>query len=98
MLGISKQAITAWLAEPEDPLKERTPNIEYLLVIADFLEVSLDRLMGRSIPEDEKLKPIRAFALQVAGALQAKLPLDFVQEAVPAKGKTKSKKRKRPRE
>lgn len=78
--------------ESEDP-QPRTPNVEYLLEIADFLEVSLDRLMGRSIPEDETLKSIRDFALKVASAVEGKLPIDFDQ----TEGKSKKKKRKKTR-
>ena len=74
-LGIRPQAISAWLRSGESGGdEERTPSVETLLEIADILEVSLDRLMGRSIPQDETLKVVHEHLQSIAEAIGAKLP------------------------
>ena len=73
-LGVRPQAIAAWLRPPESGEdEERTPNVETLLQIADVLGVSLDRLMGRRMPEDKVLWDLQQQLERVAGAIRAKL-------------------------
>ena len=75
-LGVEPQRITAWLREPEGPDDEdRTPNIEYVLEIADFLEVSLDRVMGRIPPGCDLLEQLYQHHHDVAQALKQTLPV-----------------------
>lgn len=75
-LGFEPQRITAWLRKPAGPDEEdRTPNIEYVLDMADFLEVSLDRVMGRVPPGGDVLKQLYQHHHQVAEALKQTLPI-----------------------
>ena len=68
------QAVAAWLRPPKSRQdEERTPNVETLLEIADVLGVSLDRLMGRRMAEDEVLWELQQQLERVAASIGAKL-------------------------
>ena len=73
-LGVRLQAVAAWLRPPKSRQdEERTPNVETLLQIADVLGVSLDRLMGRRMPDDDVLWEVQQHLERVAGSIGAKL-------------------------
>jgi transcriptional regulator with XRE-family HTH domain len=75
-LGVEPQRITAWLKAPATSGgEERTPGIEHLLEMADFLEVSLDRVLGRTPPGCELLEQLHKQHSAVAHALETILPV-----------------------
>ena len=49
-LGLSNSLVTTW--------KKRPPNGETLLILADYLEVSVDYLLGREEPKIEPVDPM----------------------------------------
>ena len=52
-LGLSSSSATTW--------KKRPPNAETLLILADYLEVSVDYLLGRTeIPEIDPANKLQA--------------------------------------
>lgn len=54
-IGISKSVLSEY-KNPKDPTKPKEPRLNTLVKIADYFDVSLDYLVGRSKYEEELLK------------------------------------------
>lgn len=103
-IGSTSAAVSAWLAESsKGKSPPKFPNAEHLFKMADVLQVSLDRLVGRRVLGTEILEQARDQSRQQADALDQILPAqgdherDFSPDKTShsrAKGKRKQKKKR----
>lgn len=68
MLGVRPQTLSAWLSGP------KTPSADQLLKMADSLDVSLDKLMGRVPSGADVLVELRSRHSSVVAAIDTLLP------------------------
>lgn len=70
-LNISRSALSLW------EIGKREPNFETLKLLADFFGVSVDYLLGRDFPNDQRQKLLD---LPMAAHYESNLPIDDDEE------------------